>query len=82
LALDYRDKEDHHDGEKLTEQLLTRLHTEGLMFDTAAKEHVGTLYNNWQMPMYNLEFSLIPVSLEELEAEQEREYWSMVGDPR
>ena len=81
-TLDYRDKEDHHDGEKLTEQLLTRLHGEGLMLDTAAKEHVGTLYNSWQIPMYNLEFSLIPVSLEELEAEQEREYWSMVGDPR
>jgi hypothetical protein len=32
--------------------------------------------------MYNLEFSLIPVTLEELEAEQERELWSMVGDPR
>jgi hypothetical protein len=81
-TVDYRDREDHHDGEKLTEQLLTRLHAEGLMLDTAAKEHVGTLYNNWQIPMYNLEFSLIPVSLEELEAEQEREYWSMVGDPR
>lgn len=81
-TLDYRDKEDHHDGEKLIEQLLTRLHAEGLMLDTAEKEHVGTLYNQWQIPMYNLEFSLIPVSLEELEAEQEREYSSMVGDPR
>jgi hypothetical protein len=32
--------------------------------------------------MYNLDFSLRPVTLEELEAAQEREYWSMVGDPR
>jgi hypothetical protein len=31
--------------------------------------------------MYALDFSLIPVTLEELEAEQEREYWSMVGGP-
>jgi hypothetical protein len=81
-SLEYKDKEDHHDGEKLTEQLLTRLHSEGLKLDTAQQEHVGTLYRDWQIPMYNLEFSLIPVSLEELEAEQEREYWSMVGDPR
>lgn len=80
--LEYREKEDHHDGKKLTEQLLTRLHTEGLLLDTVEKEHVGTLYNDWQIPMYNLEFSLIPVSLEELEAEQQREYWSMLGDPR
>src|SRR4051794_38442786 len=32
--------------------------------------------------MYNLDFSLIPVTLEELQAEQEAEHWSMVGDPR
>lgn len=81
-SLEYREKEDHHDGRKLTEQLLTRLHAEGLILDTAKAEHAGTLYNEWQIPMYNLEFSLIPVSLEELEAEQEREFWSMAGDPR
>jgi hypothetical protein len=81
-SLEYKDREDHHDGAKLTERLLTRLHSEGLMKDTALDEHVGTLYRDWQIPMYNLEFSLMPVSLEELEAKQEREYWSMVGDPR
>jgi hypothetical protein len=81
-SLEYREKEDHHDGRKLTEQLLTRLHAEGLILDTAKAEHAGTLYNEWQIPMYNLEFSLIPVSLEELEAEQDREFWSMAGDPR
>lgn len=81
-SLEYREKEGHHDGRRLTEQLLTRLHAEGLILDTANAEHAGTLYNEWQIPMYNLEFSLIPVSLEELEAEQERELWSMVGDPR
>ena len=81
-SLEYKDKEDHHDGEKLTEQLLTRLHSEGLMLPTAEREHVGTLYNDWQIPMYDLELSLIPVSLEELEAAQEREFWSMAGDPR
>ncbi len=81
-SLEYRDKEDHHDGEKLTEQLLTRLHTEGLMLDTAEQEHGGTLYRDWQIPMYNLEFSLIPVSLEEREAEQERNTgpWSAIRD--
>jgi hypothetical protein len=81
-SLEYTDKEDHHDGTKLTERLLHRLHAEGLMFDTARDEDVSTLYRTWQIPMYNLDFSLVPVSLEELEAAQEREYWSMVGDPR
>jgi hypothetical protein len=80
--LEYRDKENHHDGEKLTKQLLTRVQTEGLILDTAQDVHVATLYHQWQIPMYNLDFSLIPVTLAELEAEQEQEYWSMVGDPR
>jgi len=81
-ALEYRDKEDHHEGGKLTEALLRRLHAEGLMADTAQDEHVRALYGDWQIPMYNLEFSLIPVPIEQLRAEQEAEYWSMVGDPR
>lgn len=81
-SLEYRDKEDHHEGERLTEQLLTRLHKEGLIPDTAEEEHVGVLYRDWQIPMYNLDFSLIPVTLDALQAEQEAEYWSMVGDPR
>ena len=38
-SLEYREKEDHHDGKKLTEQLLTRLHAEGLILDTANAEH-------------------------------------------
>jgi hypothetical protein len=73
----YKDREDHHDGAKLTEQMLTRLHNQGLILDTAKDEDVGVLYRDWQIPMYNLEFSLIQVPLEELEAEQERELWSM-----
>ncbi|MEH2676426.1 hypothetical protein DXU07_46140 [Bradyrhizobium elkanii] len=81
-SLEYKDREDHHDGEKLTARLLQRLHSEGLMLDTAEEKHLATLYRTWQIPMYNLDFSLIPVTPEELEAAQEREYWSMVGDPR
>jgi len=81
-GLDYVDREDHHDGQRLTERLLARLLDEGLPLETAQQDDVAMLYRNWQIPMYNLDFSLIPVSLEELEAAQEREYWSMVGDPR
>jgi hypothetical protein len=79
-SLEYKDKEDHHDGTKLTERLLQRLHVEGLMLDTAKDEDVATLYQTWQIPMYNLDFSLSPVTLKELEATQEREYLS-VGKP-
>lgn len=75
--LEYSDKEDHHDGAKLTEEMLKRLHAEGVMLDTAQDDDVRVLYRDWQIPMYNLDFSLIQVPLEELEAEQERELWSM-----
>ena len=81
-SLEYKDQEDHHDGEKLTERLLRRLLSENLMLETAQQSDAETLYRDWQIPMYNLDFSLIPVSLDDLEAAQEREYWSMVGDPR
>ncbi|WP_249781064.1 hypothetical protein [Bradyrhizobium sp. dw_78] len=81
-TLEYKDNEDHHMGAKLTEHLLERLEAENLPLDTVTKEHVSALYDTWQIPMYNLEFALIPVPLDELEAAQEREYWSMVGDPR
>lgn len=78
-ALEFRDKENCDDAERLTEQLLKRLHNEELMQDTAQEVHVQNLYNTWQLPMYNLEFILIPVTLSELEMEQEREYRSIIG---
>ncbi len=80
-SLEYRDKENSHDGEKLTAKLLARVHAARLILDTAQHARVETLYRQWQIPMYNLDFSLIPVTLAELEAQQEQEYWSMVGHP-
>lgn len=80
-SVEYSDTEDHHDAYQLTERLLERLHTEGLILKSATREHASTLYHQWQIPMYNLDFKPIPVTMEELKAEQEREYWAMVGDP-
>ncbi len=40
------------------------------MLDTAEEKHLSTLSRTWQIPMYNLDFSLIPVTLGELEAAQ------------
>lgn len=80
-SLEFRDKEDHQDGGHLTERLLTRVKAEGLFQDAAQQSDVSSLYNDWQIPMYNLDLSLIPITLDQLKAEQERQYWSMVGDP-
>lgn len=76
-GLEYIDRQDHHDGAKLTQEMLTRLEAEGLILTTARDDDVGALYDDWQIPMYNLDFSLIPVPLQELEAEQERELRSL-----
>lgn len=45
----------------------------------AQQEDLATLYREWQIPMYDLDFSLVEVSREELEAARESEYWSMVA---
>ena len=77
--LEYRDEENHADAEKLTEALLNKLHIKKLIVDSANDNHVAAIYQHWQIPMYNLDLSLIPVTLEELKAEQEAEYLSAVG---
>lgn len=80
-SVEFRDTESYSDGLQLTQRLLERLHKEGLMLETAEQHHAATLYHEWQIPMYSLDFKLIPVPLEELKAQQERELWSLVGDP-
>ncbi len=53
---------------ELRQQLVVRLRREGLPGKEASEGQAGWLVNRWQMPMYKLEFSPIPVSMEELEA--------------
>ncbi|GGI31205.1 MULTISPECIES: hypothetical protein [Bradyrhizobium] len=80
--LECREKETLQDAERLTEQLLDRLISESLPDESVTQDHVNVLYRHWPLPMYNLDLHPIPVSLEELKAEQERLLWAEVGDPR
>ncbi|WP_229171141.1 MULTISPECIES: hypothetical protein [Bradyrhizobium] len=80
--LEFQEKETLQDAERLTEQLVARLIAESLPDESAAQDHVNTLYRHWPLPMYNVDLDPIPVSLEDLKAEQERLYWAEVGDPR
>jgi len=66
------------DAHRLTRELVNRLIQEELPSEKATDEHVRTLFNFWQLPMYNLDFKKIPVSLEELEEEQRRQLWSII----
>lgn len=80
-SLEFREMESFTEGYRLTERLLERVDAERLILPTATSAHVSALRHQWQIPMYNLGFKLIPVTLEELKAEQERELWSLAGGP-
>lgn len=53
-------------------EMAKRLETAGLITDQATEEHMRLLYTTWQIPMYNIDFLQIPVSLEELNRSRER----------
>ncbi len=69
--VEFKESEDHQDAQKLTELMLKRLIEADLPLEKADQKHVNALYHSWQMPMYNLEFKLIDVPLEELQSERE-----------
>ncbi len=51
--------------------LAERLDAAGLISERATEDHAGLLAHRWQMPMYELDFSQIPVPLEDLVSERE-----------
>ncbi|WP_244608682.1 hypothetical protein [Bradyrhizobium algeriense] len=79
--LEFKERETLWDAERLTRELLERLIAEGLPQESATQDHVDTLYRHWPLPMYNVDLSPVPVTLDALKAEQDRLYWAEVGDP-
>ena len=74
--VEFADKEDPSDALRLLREFVNRLIQEGLPSDKATDQtdqHVSTLANFWQLPMYNLDFTMKAVSWEELEAAREDE---------
>ena len=70
--VEFAKKERRADAIALARKLVTRLIQEGLPSETATKQqHLSALGNYWQLPMYSLDFKMIPVSLQELEAARE-----------
>ncbi len=51
--------------------LAKRLEAAGLITDRATDKHATALADTWQMPMYEMDFSPIDVSLEDLLAERD-----------
>lgn len=57
---------------ELFREMLDRLEAAGLITERLTELHVRMLANNWQLPMYHIEFSAIAVPLEKLREERDR----------
>ncbi|WP_370322576.1 hypothetical protein [Oricola sp.] len=83
FAVTQREQGDHPqqfaESDHLIQIMLGKLLEAALPREDATQEHVNAIYRHWQMPMYNLDFRPIKVSLEELEAEREAAFWAEVG---
>ena len=76
--VEFSDQEGPEDAGRLTQDLVNRLIQEELPSEKVGDEHVRTLFGFWQLPMYNLDFKMIPVSMEELETEREDQLWGLI----
>jgi hypothetical protein len=79
--LEFKDGETKVDAERLTEDLLNKLVAEGLTCRPVTQEDVGILYRSWQMPMYNLDFALLLIPLEQLISQREANWLAEMGYP-
>jgi hypothetical protein len=55
----------------LYRELAKRLEAARLITEHATRDHAHNLINNWQLPMYNMDFTKIPARLEELREQRE-----------
>jgi hypothetical protein len=77
--VEFAEAENFEDTRRLTSELFARLDAEKLVSETATEQHVGAIANDWQMPMYNLEFRELPMKLADLRAQQEAMLWAEIG---
>jgi hypothetical protein len=77
-GLTFENTQDHTDATRLVWETLKRVQAAKLIPSEASQDDANLLTWHWQLPMYALDLSRIPVSLEELEAEQEGLLWAEV----
>lgn len=59
------------ESDNLIRLMVRRLIEENLPQESAKQDDIGLLHHAWQFPMYNVELTKIPVTLEELNAERD-----------
>ena len=76
---EFKSKETCHDNWRIYGLHIDRIIEENLALENSTQDDVDRLYNNWQLPMYNLDFKETDVSLEELHAERRTLFDSEFG---
>ena len=77
--MNFNSAEDFSDAQRLTKSMLKQTTEQGLATETVTQDDVNKLYCSWQLPMYNFDLKQIPVSLDELKAEQDHMLWREMG---
>lgn len=77
--VNFNSAEDFSDAQRLTKSMLKQITEQGLATETVTQDDVNKLYCSWQLPMYNFDLKQIPVSLDELKAEQDHMLWREMG---
>ncbi|MCO5154080.1 MULTISPECIES: hypothetical protein [unclassified Shinella] len=77
--VDFQDDTSCHESDRLIGATLNQLAARGLASDEATNDHVTSLYQRWQMPLYALDMKARLVERSALEEEQERMLWAEVG---
>lgn len=77
--IDFVDSQGFEEQRRLTKAMLQKLFDAELISNKFTDAHGYTLYNNWQIPMYALDFREIEIPLEDLEARREAALWNEVG---
>lgn len=63
----------------LTEKMLVALEKKNLITENATDDHIRALYSLWQLPMYEIEFSQVNMSLDELRVTRDKNLWNESG---
>jgi hypothetical protein len=71
-AVEFTDAQTAQDSERLICATIAAVIDGGLASDAAEQRHVDAVYCHWQMPMYNFDFALVPVSRGALENERKQ----------
>lgn len=77
-AIEFNNTESHADAKRLSHASFKALDEKNLFKKEIQNSHFSLLFNNWQIPMYNLDFSIINVPIEDLLAERESNFWSQI----